>query len=85
MTQELKAVVAIAIAREAFIYGFPIVEGYKTLYKQAVDTSGSDDKAPINHIGHARDVATPEDTWVVAPNPTRPTHLRGWIFAPSLW
>ena len=26
-----------AIAREAFIYSFPFVEGYKTLYKQAVD------------------------------------------------
>lgn len=72
MTQELKAVEAIAIAREAVIYGFPIVEGYKTLYKQAVDKSGSDYKAPFNHIGHARDVATPEDTWVVTPNSDTP-------------
>jgi len=72
MTQELNSVEAIAIAREAVIYGFPIVEGYKTLYKQAVDDSGSDYKAPFNHIGHARDVATPEDTWVVTPNSDTP-------------
>jgi hypothetical protein len=26
-----------AVAKEAFIYGFPIVAGYETLYKQAVD------------------------------------------------
>jgi len=72
MTQELNAVEAIAIAREAIIYAFPIVEGYKTLYKQAVDKSASDYKAPFNHIGHARDVATPEDTWVVTPNSDTP-------------
>jgi hypothetical protein len=29
-----------AIAKEAYIYGFPAVEGYKTLYAQAVDTGG---------------------------------------------
>jgi len=60
------------IAREAFVYGFPFVEGYKTLHKQAVDTTGSDFKAPFNQIGHARDVAKPEDTWVVTPNSDTP-------------
>ena len=47
-----------AIAREAFVYGFPFVEGYKTMYKQALDAGGTDFKAPFNHIGHARSVAT---------------------------
>lgn len=61
-----------AIARDAYIYGFPFVEGYKTLYKQAVDTAGSDYKAPFNHIGHARTAATPADTWVVTPNSDTP-------------
>lgn len=60
------------IAREAFVYGFPFVEGYKTLYKQAVDRDGADFKAPLNEIGHARDVAKPEDTWVVTPNSDTP-------------
>ena len=33
-----------AIAKDAYIYGFPLVEGYKTLYKQAVDASDPDFK-----------------------------------------
>ena len=61
-----------AIAREAFIYGFPFVEGYKTLYKQAVDRGNPEFKAPFNYIGHARGVATPQDTWVVTPNSDTP-------------
>lgn len=39
-----------AIAREAVIYGFPIVEGYKTLYKQSVDKKSSDYSA--SNKGH---------------------------------
>lgn len=31
---------AASIAREAYLYGFPVVEMYKTLYTQAVDTQG---------------------------------------------
>jgi len=61
-----------AIAREAYIYGFPFVEGYKTLYKQAVDKGNADFKSPFNHIGHARNAATPDDTWVVTPNSDTP-------------
>ncbi|NJL54131.1 hypothetical protein HC928_02445 [bacterium] len=48
-----------SIAREAYTYGFPLVESYKTLYKQAIDTRSSDFKAPINQIGRATGVATP--------------------------
>ena len=69
---ELAPEEARAIAREAFVYGFPFVEGYKTLHKQAVDKTGADFKAPFNQIGHARDVAKPEDTWVVTPNSDTP-------------
>jgi hypothetical protein len=61
-----------AISREAFLYGFPFVEGYKTLYKQAVDKSGSEFRAPFNQIGHARGVATPKDTQFVTPNSDTP-------------
>jgi hypothetical protein len=53
-------------------YGFPFVEGYKTLYKQAVDKGNPDFKSPFNHIGHARNAATPDDTWVVTPNSDTP-------------
>ncbi len=30
------------IAADAYIYGFPIVDSYKTLYAQAIDTGGPD-------------------------------------------
>lgn len=61
-----------AIAKEAFIYGFPIVDAYQTLYKQAVDKDGADFKAPFNHIGNARDVATPEFRSIITPNSDTP-------------
>lgn len=60
------------IAKEAFIYGFPAVEGYKTLYKQAVESGTPSFRAPFNAIGHSTDVATPDDTWVVTPNSDTP-------------
>jgi hypothetical protein len=31
-----------AIAKEAFIYGFPMVANYQTMYKQAIDSSNPD-------------------------------------------
>lgn len=67
-----------AIAREAYLYGFPLVEGYKTLHKQAVDRTGPDYKAPLNQIGHSRNVATPQDTFVVTPNSDTP-YSYAWL------
>jgi len=67
-----------AIAREAYLYGFPLVEGYKTLHKQAVDQTGPDYKAPLNQIGHSRNVATPQDTFVVTPNSDTP-YSYAWL------
>jgi hypothetical protein len=61
-----------AISREAHIYGFPMVETYKTLYKQAIDKTSPDYKAPLNQLGHSRTVATPEDKFVVTPNSDTP-------------
>jgi hypothetical protein len=61
-----------SIAREAFIYGFPMVAGYETLYKQAVDREGTDFKAPFNAIGHSSRVATPQDKQFVTPNSDTP-------------
>ncbi len=60
------------IAAEAFIYGFPLVDGYKTLYAQAVDTHGPDFKAPFNHIGNSANVFTPDDRAIITPNSDTP-------------
>ncbi|MGK9419179.1 DUF1254 domain-containing protein [Pseudomonas cedrina] len=58
-----------AIAKEAYLYGFPVVEMYKTLYTQAVDKGGANFKAPLNHIGHGGQALTPKDTAGATPNP----------------
>ena len=61
-----------SIARSAYTYGFPLVESYKTLYKQAIDTSHPDFKAPINQIGRATGVVTPDFTQFITPNTDTP-------------
>lgn len=61
-----------AIAKEAYIYGFPMVESYKTLYAQAVDKGGPNFKAPFNHIGNTANVFTPKDTAIITPNSDTP-------------
>lgn len=61
-----------AIAADAYLYGFPMVESYKTLYAQAVDRGGPNYKAPFNHIGNTAQVFTPKDTAIITPNSDTP-------------
>src|SRR5450631_2398973 len=61
-----------AIAKEAYLYGFPMVEAYKTLYAQAVDKGGANFKAPFNTIGNTASVFTPKDTAIITPNSDTP-------------
>ena len=67
----LTPVEARAIAKDAYIYGYPLVENYRTLYKQAV-APGPDFKAPFNQIGSDMHVATPQDRQFVTPNSDTP-------------
>ena len=60
------------ISKEAFIYGFPLVDNYLTMYKQAIDTNGRAYEAPFNTVARSKGVATPEDTFVVTPNSDTP-------------
>jgi hypothetical protein len=61
-----------AIAKEAYIYGFPMAANYLTMYKQAIDTTSRDYRAPFNTLSNASNVATPEDKFVVTPNSDTP-------------
>jgi len=61
-----------AIAKEAYIYGFPVVTNFQTLYKQAVDTANPDYRAPFNTVASSANVATPDDKFVVTPNSDTP-------------
>src|SRR4051812_18669900 len=57
-----------AIAEEGFIYGLPIVMNYAVMYEYAVDTKGSQFKAPFNQIKNEPRVYTYEDTAIITPN-----------------
>ena len=61
-----------AIAKEAFIYGFPMAANYQTMYKQAIDTTGKDYRGAFNTLNSSKSVATPEDKFVVTPNSDTP-------------
>ena len=50
-----------AIAKDAYIYGFPMAANYATMYKQAIDTTSEDYRAPFNKLTSAKSVATPDD------------------------
>lgn len=66
------------IAKEAYIYGFPLVTNYGTLHKQAVDTTGPDYRAPFNVIASLANVATPEDKFAVTPISNTRIRSFGW-------
>ncbi|MCU0507298.1 MAG: DUF1254 domain-containing protein, partial [Anaerolineae bacterium] len=60
------------LARLAYLYGYPTVDAYAILHRQALDPGSPEFKAPFNCVGHARNVATPEDRAIVAPNVDTP-------------
>jgi hypothetical protein len=59
-----------AIAKGTFIYGFPMVAAYQTLYKQADDKDSPDFKATFNPMGNVGDVATLALTSIITPPDT---------------
>lgn len=44
--------------KEAYIYGFPMIAGYKAMYEMAIDKTNSQFKAPFNQVWN--DTATLE-------------------------
>ncbi len=60
------------IAKEAYIYGFPLVMNYKTLYVNAIDKNSGDYKGDINQLSCEARVYTPEDKAIVTPNSDTP-------------
>jgi hypothetical protein len=61
-----------AIAQDAYIYGYPMVENYKTIYAYAIEEGGPQYKAPFNALYNTARVYTPEDTTIVTPNSDTP-------------
>jgi len=61
-----------AIAKEAFVYGFPMVMNYKTLWNYVLDKDSPDYKGPFNQVSCEARLFTPDDKAVVTPNSDTP-------------
>lgn len=66
-----------AIAKEAYIYGFPMVDNYRVLYAYFIDTTNPEYKGPPNQLASIGRVYTPEDKTVQTPNPDTPYSMLG--------
>lgn len=61
-----------AIAKEATIYGFPLVDSYRIQYSYFVDRSSPEFKAPWNTLVNNARVYTPDDKAIQTPNSDTP-------------
>ncbi|MCX7304385.1 MAG: DUF1254 domain-containing protein [Hyphomicrobiales bacterium] len=66
-----------AIAKEAYTYGFPMVDSYRILYAYFADKSSPEYKASWNTIFNTARVYTPADTAVQTPNSDTPYSFVG--------
>ena len=60
------------IARDAYVYGFPMIMNLKTIYDYAVNRDSPDYKGPWNEVACEARLFTPADTAVVTPNSDTP-------------
>ncbi len=66
------------IAQEAYLYGFPMVMNYKTMYQYVIDEDNPEYKGPFNEIACDARVFTPADRAVVTPNSDTP-YCMFWV------
>jgi hypothetical protein len=61
-----------AIAKDAYIYGFPMVDNHRVMYSYFVDNDDSEYKGGWNEIHNTARVYTPADTAIQTPNSDTP-------------
>jgi hypothetical protein len=66
-----------AIAKEAYIYGFPMVDNYRIQYAYFVDRENPEFKASWNELRNIPRAYTPNDKAVQTPNSDTPYSLLG--------
>lgn len=66
-----------AIAKEAYIYGYPMVDGYRIQYTYFVNLESPEFKAPWNQLRNIPRVFTPDDKAVQTPNSDTPYSMIG--------
>ncbi len=65
------------IVKEAYIYGFPLVDNYRIQYGYFVDRQNPEFKAPWNQLKNIPRVYTPADTAIQTPNSDTPYSFVG--------
>ena len=66
-----------AIAKEAYIYGFPIVDNYRVMYSYFVNKDNPEYKGGWNEIHSTARLYTPEDKTIQTPNSDTPYSALG--------
>ncbi len=66
-----------SIAKDAYIYGVPMVALYQAIYAYSIDKNGPQYRGPFNSILNIARVFTPEDTAFVTPNSDTPYSFAG--------
>lgn len=66
-----------AIAKDAYIYGFPMVDNYRVQYSYFVDKQDPEYKGAWNEVHSSAQVFTPADTAVQTPNSDTPYSMLG--------
>lgn len=61
-----------AIAHEAYVWGYPLVDNYNVINWQAIDAAHPGFKAPINTLAHKADVTRAGEKTVQTPNSDTP-------------
>jgi hypothetical protein len=66
-----------AIAKEAYIYGFPMVDSYRIQHAYFVDRNNAEFKAPWNQVRNIPRVYSPSDKAIQTPNSDTPYSFLG--------
>ena len=72
LTFDITPTEARTIAKDAYIYGFPLVDNYRIQYSYFEDRRNPEFKAPWNQIYNNERVYTPDDKAVQTPNSDTP-------------
>jgi hypothetical protein len=74
---KIKPEEARAIAKQAYVYGYPMVDSYRIQHAYFVDTQNPEYKAPWNQLRNTPRVYTPQDKAVQTPNSDTPYSMIG--------
>lgn len=67
-----------SVARDAYTFGYAMIENYRTLYEQAVDETDPRYTGGFGHYRHYSEPFTPANTDIVTPNNDTP-YSWGWF------